>query len=739
MSAITDPEQLLEKFKDKNLPATYILGGFATRVTFHSQQVRAFNLVYALYKKKKIKAGSKVCVIGGGLAGLTVAAAASIKGCEVTLYEEKDYLLGLQMGCKNRDVHPNIYDWPESGCESEITDLPCLNWSAGTAEEIRKTILVEWESDFSAIKTHVKHPVNFISKESGKPRVTINEPFVYDSFNCVIVATGFGTEKPLGSFLGKSYWKSDELDQQYISPGNLTSFLVSGCGDGGLIDALRLSIRDFSHENFTKNYLDDPSMVDIKHRLLEIEAEAFDDQENASAILWDAYGHIVFPPLLQAKLETEFRTDTKVTLNGNKATPMTLQSSLVNRVGVLMLMKLKKVGYMPAELVSVIQDGKKYKANLKKANGDVDIIEYDEVILRHGPEPVINKLVAKDSSLVNRSKKDPTTVKCWAKNFYPIKAIPGKLASPMETANEKKSELSNLLNGYAEINSVNINPFNGRPAYFVSINAPVIPVELQAINQFSGFPVYYNLDPGFSFAMGDIRNDFMRVAGGSAIYNVDSGDPGRSGTLGCFVELSNGRVGILSSYHVLGRGGKEGDQIGLKGGKTNLPTPIGRLYAFSKLRSLTESKHSPNDTRSNSIDAAVATLNAGVTFFPGLIDQQSRFNITGSGRASLHDEVYKVGAGTGLTRGKVTQVDSMVFLHVEGQRYRFDNCIMVESISTLPFSGKGDSGAIVLNDKHQVYGLIFATGENTTVICPIDEVLKALDCRLYVTDVENRN
>lgn len=739
MSAFLDPAQLLEKFKDKNLPGTYILGGFATRVTFHSQQIRAFNLIYALFKTRKLKAGSEVCVIGGGLAGLTVAAAAKLKGCLVTIYEEKDYLLGLQKGSQNRYVHPNIYDWPEEGCNINTTSLPCLNWSSGTAEEILKNIQKEWDADFSTVNTNVKHPVNSISKDRNKPRITVNDPFIYKSFNCVIVATGFGVEKPLGSYPARSYWKSDQLHQQYSSPSQLTHFLVSGCGDGGLIDILRLSLKEFSHEDFINNFLNDPSLDDIKKKLLEIEEEAFDDPENASDILWDGYESLDFPKELLDKMAKNFRTDTKVVLNGKIPTPMTLQSSLINRVGVYLLMKLRKVAYKQATLDSVSIDGSKCKANLHKPNKDIMIEEYDDIVLRHGPDPVINQLVAKDATLINRSKKDPTAVKAWTEDFYPKRNIALLTPSPMDIANERKLELSALIEKHAKINSIYVAEQQGRPLYMVSINGVHIPPNISAISRFHEVPVYYNLDTAFEFSMGDIiSTEFRRISGGSAIYNADSGDYSRSGTLGCFVELSNGRIGILSSYHVLGKGGQEGDRIALKEGESETITTIGQLYAFTKLRSLTDAKQSENDPISNSIDAAVATLNAGVTIFPGLVNKKARYDIKGAGKASIGDAVFKVGAGTGLTRGEVTQIDSIVFLHVEGKRYRFDNCIMIQPEGEDAFSGKGDSGAAVLNNAGEVYGLVFASGKNTTVICPIDEVLKQLDCKLYIPEPRNR-
>src|SRR5712692_2890798 len=72
----------------------YVLGCFARYVTVYSQQVRALNLVYGLYKTDKLNGSSRIVVIGGGAAGLTAAVAAARLGATVTLLEKLDAPMG---------------------------------------------------------------------------------------------------------------------------------------------------------------------------------------------------------------------------------------------------------------------------------------------------------------------------------------------------------------------------------------------------------------------------------------------------------------------------------------------------------------------------------------------------------------------------------------------------------------------------------------------------------------------
>src|SRR4051794_15004886 len=118
--------------------------GYATRrLTVHTQQNRAINLAALLRGDKRFGLDQEqierfnkvknVCVIGGGVTGMTFAAGAALIGKKVTLIERHTELLHLQRGNHTRWIHPNIYDWPRRNSEYNKTDLPFLNWNDGLA------------------------------------------------------------------------------------------------------------------------------------------------------------------------------------------------------------------------------------------------------------------------------------------------------------------------------------------------------------------------------------------------------------------------------------------------------------------------------------------------------------------------------------------------------------------------------------------------------------------------------
>ena len=105
-------------------PNVFALGPFARQVTFASQQVRAFNLIWALFRQNRLAPGQRVAVVGAGLAGMTAAAAALAKECAVDLFEQASQPCPLQRGNDIRFIHPNILRWPDEGSEMARTAFP---------------------------------------------------------------------------------------------------------------------------------------------------------------------------------------------------------------------------------------------------------------------------------------------------------------------------------------------------------------------------------------------------------------------------------------------------------------------------------------------------------------------------------------------------------------------------------------------------------------------------------------
>jgi hypothetical protein len=260
-------------------PNVFALGNFGRQVTFSAQQTRAFNLIWALFSTNRLAAGSQVGVVGAGLGGMTAALAAHAKGCQVHLYEQASQTCPLQRGNDIRFIHPNILRWPEEDFNTAQTDFPFLNWTASTVRGVIKQIDLQW-------KRHVRGAPQFrrffnykvsrlyvSPRKSGPQRPWLTANRVIDgnaavdevvdgkapsgylefSYDCVILAVGFGEERSVSGVPFLSYWENDSLHQETVR--GRRSILVSGCGDGGLIDALRLRLKNFDHAKFVHDFL----------------------------------------------------------------------------------------------------------------------------------------------------------------------------------------------------------------------------------------------------------------------------------------------------------------------------------------------------------------------------------------------------------------------------------------------------------------------------------------------------
>lgn len=114
-AARQSPEDVEETFRLR--PGLYLVGSMERGVTIYSQQVRAHNLAWAIHELQRTRGRTRVAIVGGGIAGLTMAACLLCfdDGVQITLFEKSWDLCPYQQGADTRWVHPKIYDWPFAG------------------------------------------------------------------------------------------------------------------------------------------------------------------------------------------------------------------------------------------------------------------------------------------------------------------------------------------------------------------------------------------------------------------------------------------------------------------------------------------------------------------------------------------------------------------------------------------------------------------------------------------------
>lgn len=412
----------------------HVLGSFEKRVTLWSQQHRALNLVYALHHEGLLGPGKYVAVIGGGVAGLTAAAAAVQKGAEVLVLERQPELLHLLQGNHTRWVHPRIYDWPLPGSEDAHAGLPLLDWEAGLAGDVCEQILTGFHRAAPGCRLALGVEDLQIADGPG-PRRRLHWTAGSEEFDLVIFAVGFGIERTVKDLLPVSYWRDDSLHQPEVEPGTRIH-LVSGCGDGGLTDLLRLRLTQFRHEHMVREFASGADLDVLKQRLLEIERELPGVLEATRAVwLAERYRALPVPPSLDETLRGRLRERTTVVLNGPGVNLLDAGSAVLNRLLAWRLVRLGAVTYLPGKISRVEHAGTGYEVHFEASPPR----RFDRVVIRHGAIPAAEQfpmIWAHRDEFRARGTLDQTRFQIWPNGFYPATPPPPRPAvSPPPHAN----------------------------------------------------------------------------------------------------------------------------------------------------------------------------------------------------------------------------------------------------------------------------------------------------------------
>lgn len=121
----------------------------------------------------------------------------------------------------------------------------------------------------------------------------------------------------------------------------------------------------------------------------------------------------------------------------------------------------------------------------------------------------------------------------------------------------------------------------------------------------------------------------------------------------------------------------------------------------------------------NTVDAALARPDS-----PDLIDDRilEIGRVEGTAGVSVGDQVFKSGRSSGLTNGKVTATGVTLQVELSGKEKGWFSDQVVADMVSKP----GDSGSLVVNQKKQAVGLLFAGSEKYTVFNRIQNVLNRL-------------
>jgi len=733
------PQLVLERMAVPDMERVYVLGSFSSPVTFSSQQFRAFNLIWALFQTGVIKTGDSVGIVGGGLGGVTTAAAALLKGCEVTLIEKAALLFPWQRGNYVRYVHPNILRWPEEGSETPYTRFPVLNWEHGSVNQIIEDVEAQWDALSAAHRPLLGYDVSSVWYEDQRAQVRIarslsgtGPSFDIRSFSCVVLAVGFGSERNLDNVPIRTYWENDNLHQAARVGAAPRSFLVSGCGDGGLIDALRLRLRKFEHQNFVAEVLSKTTDEKLRDSLLDLENNAISQSPSA---LYDAYKRLPIPTILVRSIRNSLRTDTSVTLNSPGVSPLTPQSSALNRLLAFLLLQYGDLGYEEGEISADPAPESKFKILFRKANGQELTRHFDEVIVRHGPKAIIDSLVSKSAAdklrALNHRSPDLATRKLWTDQFYP--PVSGQVMPSRDTlrsAFRRFEQAFFALYDPQSTEAIGISVSGERPRFAVWLKSGPEP-KLARPDAIVGFPVIYHRAPATSHRH-RARKPVVRLHIGSEIINVDQrlradGTLAVASTiLGCFVTLRSGEAGLLGVGHALAPppNSRIGDRIALLNQEKTVEV-IGTLHTVIT----PTDEHQRSDLQE--VDVALAVLSRKFKLRP-LFGDNTSARLTGVAIPEEGHKVFKAGKRGQITWGTIRSVRFAGKIHYDAPHI-FRDLILIQSNER--FSIPGDSGSLIVRDDGKAVGILFAGTESYTLAFPLATALGRLACTL-ITDLD---
>ena len=438
----------VEKFKG----TVYSVGPFGFRVGFAFQQERALNLIYALHHTETIKRRHKIMIAGGGLAGITAKIALHGLGYgNVMLYEERDNVFKAQQGAIHRPLHPSYNNWPIADHFSPTSNLPFMNWFAGSAAEVVAFIEDRWKTLYSRSLSIIRRGVIKHLKlapgaedESRRVRATVQKDGaeVTEDFDIVILATGFGVERDLDHSSVGSYWSPDGIVGFREEERETRQVFISGIGDGGLMDFARLGFRDavksdlaietisrLRHSKFAGPRIS----LDQKHESSPVEDEIRDVEKRAQTLLPESaerpvkfgtkieneiarclrsgYAGVLqnLPSeaieFLEQKLHPTMIGSNRLRLVGKLEAPFTCATAPINKLLVAYLLSKNPESYVRG-YIDIASD------ELVRFDGSREPLGSSFKVLRHGGRPpafVISKEFAKQNRSLNKSLANLTT------------------------------------------------------------------------------------------------------------------------------------------------------------------------------------------------------------------------------------------------------------------------------------------------------------------------------------------
>lgn len=460
------PADVIDAARVRTNPGLYALGMYDTRITFYSQQVRALELAHALQHEHLLADNARVAVIGGGAAGLTLASALALQGgTTVHLYEKVHRLLPLQGDSQRRRLDPHIYDWPGPDADHELAQLPILDWRSASATDVREAVLREFGEIRRVTATRLAvyegHAVTNLTANGHQFNLTFERDVAgarvpaSQTYGVVILAIGFGIEPrfAIPQTDTASYWRDAGVPGADIDGNPRPTFLVSGNGDGGLIDLIASASATFRHDDIVRGIAQRAGVEQLRDALLMIDEQAL--AEEAAGREFDFIG--AYERDIGAQVEAmglvddmlnRMRPGVQLFLQTRTQRPLSIRTARLNRLAVFLLCKAcerpiaANFTHLACDDVVLIPSAPGDAPGSRRFQCGPDIVVADWVIARRGPgrnqvrQPFDGLLIGHEAdheAWVNRHPTDSIAPKLNAAtyDYYKRLADSAKLPPPL--------------------------------------------------------------------------------------------------------------------------------------------------------------------------------------------------------------------------------------------------------------------------------------------------------------------
>jgi hypothetical protein len=214
-----------------------------------------------------------------------------------------------------------------------------------------------------------------------------------DSYHAVFVAVGFGPEATtIPAFPPRSYWSDAGVPENPKYAQEVRRTLVSGNGDGGLIDFSASALNDFDHGELVDLVTSFPGSEAVGESILSIDDEASSSATYDIAAMYDAR---LKPELTSTGLirdvKHRLRGNTHTTLHTRTDQLFRLDTARLNRILAYLVLKAgvdgaagvaHKRGHLAPSSEPPVSTVPGHWFNLEGED-----LRFDEVLLRHGPDP----------------------------------------------------------------------------------------------------------------------------------------------------------------------------------------------------------------------------------------------------------------------------------------------------------------------------------------------------------------